>query len=175
LRKYYMIGHSMGGYVALSFAERNPNKLKGLCLMNSTYKADDNARKALRSRANKMVQTNFENMVKMSFSNLFSESSKTLYKLKFKAALNEALKTPVQGYIACQEGMRIRSNKFKILLSLGCKKLIIIGEKDPVIDKENLLIETKGTTIKTVIFSEGHMSHIENEAEFLHSIMHFIE
>ena len=115
LRKYYMIGHSMGGYVALSFAERNPNKLKGLCLMNSTYKADDNARKALRSRANKMVQTNFENMVKMSFSNLFSESSKTLYKLKFKAALNEALKTPVQGYIACQEGMRIRSNKFKIL------------------------------------------------------------
>ena len=25
LRKYYMIGHSMGGYVALSFAEKNPN------------------------------------------------------------------------------------------------------------------------------------------------------
>ena len=175
LRRYYMIGHSMGGYVALSFAEKNPNKLKGLCLMNSTYEADDVARKALRERANKMVQTNFENMVKMSFANLFSESSKTLYKLKFKAALNEALKTPIQGYIACQEGMRLRSNKHKMLLSLGCKKLIIIGEKDPVIDGEKLLNETKGTTIDTVIFSEGHMSHIENEAEFLHQIVYFIE
>lgn len=175
LRKYYMIGHSMGGYVALSFAERNPNRLKGLCLMNSTYKADDNARRALRSRANKMVQTNFENMVKMSFSNLFSKSSKKLYESKFKAALTEALKTPVQGYIACQEGMRLRTSKKDLFLSLDCNKLIILGEKDSNIDSEELITEIQDTTINMVIFSEGHMSHIENEGDFLHSIMHFIE
>jgi len=175
LPKYYMIGHSMGGYVALSFAETNQNKLKGLCLMNSTYEADDDERKALRKRANKMVQSNFENMVKMSFANLFSEISKKLYKLKFEAALSEALKTPIQGYIACQEGMRLRSDKLKMFMSLECKKLIIIGKKDPVIDGGKLLNEIKGTTIDTVVFSEGHMSHIENEADFLRSIMHFVE
>ena len=175
LQKYYMIGHSMGGYVALSFAEKNEGNLKGLCLMNSTYEADDAALKTLRKRANKMVQTNFENMVRMSFANLFSETSKKLYKLKFESALNEALKTPIQGYIACQEGMRLRSNKHKMFLSLKCKKLIIIGEKDQVIDGEKLLNETKNTTIDTVVFGEGHMSHIENETKFLHSIMHFIE
>jgi len=175
LRKYYMLAHSMGGYVALSLAENNKDKLKGLCLMNSTYEADDNERKALRKRANKLVQFNFENMVRMSFANLFSETSKIVHSLKFETALNEALKTPIQGYIACQEGMRIRSNKYEMYLSLACKKLIIIGEKDPVIDAKKLLNETKNTTIETVIFSEGHMSHIENEAEFLQSIMHFIE
>jgi pimeloyl-ACP methyl ester carboxylesterase len=175
LRKYYMIGHSMGGYVALSFAEKNPNTLKGLCLMNSTYEADDDVRKALRKRANKMIQTNFENMVRMSFTNLFSETSQTLHKTKLKAALSEALKTPIQGYIAGQEGMLLRSDKYKMLLSLNCKKLIIIGAKDPVIDHEKLLNENKNTQIDTVVLSEGHMSHIENEAEFLHVLTHFIE
>ena len=175
LRKYFMIGHSMGGYVALSFAEKNPNTLKGLCLMNSTYEADDDARKALRKRANKMVKTNFENMVRMSFTNLFSETSQILHKTKLKAALSEALKTPIQGYIAGQEGMLLRSDKFKMFLSLGCKKLIILGEKDPIIDVKKLLNETKNTTIETVIFSEGHMSHFENEKEFLQKIVYFIE
>lgn len=175
LRKYYIIGHSMGGYVALSLAEKYANNLKGLCLMNSTYKADDDERKKLRKRANKMVQTNFDNMVRMSFANLFSETSKIKYKETFNAALQEALKTSVQGYIACQEGMRLRSDKFTLLKSLACKKLIIIGEKDPVVNGKIIQNETKNTTISTIVFSEGHMSHIENEAIFLHTIVHFIE
>ncbi|MDO6595606.1 alpha/beta hydrolase [Oceanihabitans sp. 2_MG-2023] len=175
LRRYYMIGHSMGGYVALAFAEKSPETLKGLCLMNSTYQADGNEMKQLRSRANKMVQTNFNNMVRMSFANLFSEKSKTIYKTAFDTALKEALKTPVQGYIACQEGMRLRPDRQEVFKSLNCKKLIIIGENDPVVDGEKLVEETKNTNIETAIFSEGHMSHIENHNSLLNAIMHFIE
>lgn len=175
LRRYYMIGHSMGGYVALAYAEKNPETLKGLCLMNSTYKADNDERKLLRARANKMIQTNFNNMVRMSFANLFSETSKVLYKTEFDTALKEALKTPVQGYIACQEGMRLRPDRQELFKSLNCKKTIIIGKKDPVVDVEKLIEETKGTNIKTVVLNEGHMSHIENPILLLHEIMHFIE
>jgi pimeloyl-ACP methyl ester carboxylesterase len=40
IRRCFLIGHSMGGYVALAFAEKNPNALKGLCLMNSTANED---------------------------------------------------------------------------------------------------------------------------------------
>lgn len=175
LRKYFMIGHSMGGYVALAFAEKNSTALKGLCLMNSTYEADDDERKLLRTRANKMVQSNFENMVRMSFANLFSDVSKRLHNEKFESALKEALKTPIQGYIAGQEGMKLRQDKFHFYKLLNCKKLIIIGEKDSVIDKTKLVNDTKNTNIQTIIFNEGHMSHIENELECQNAIMHFIE
>ena len=65
--------------VALAFAEKNASAIKGLCLMNSTSIADDEERKELRARANKMVQTNFKNMVRMSFTNLFGEESRTKY------------------------------------------------------------------------------------------------
>jgi len=175
LRKYYMLGHSMGGYIALAYAEKYTETLKGVCLLNSTYKADDAERKQLRVRANKMIQTNFNNMVRMSFANLFSEKSKVLYKTAFDAALKEALKTPLQGYIACQEGMRLRPDRQKLFSSLTCKKLLIAGKNDPVVDAENLVEETKNTQIKTVVLSEGHMSHIENYKMCLEEIMHFIE
>ena len=45
IRRSVMIGHSMGGYVALAFAEKNPDALKGLCLMNSTAKGDSKEKK----------------------------------------------------------------------------------------------------------------------------------
>ena len=34
LKTYKLIGHSMGGYVALTVAEKNPNAVLGLCLIN---------------------------------------------------------------------------------------------------------------------------------------------
>ena len=40
IRKAILVGHSMGGYVALAFAELYPEKMKGLVLLNSTSKED---------------------------------------------------------------------------------------------------------------------------------------
>lgn len=175
LRRVSLIGHSMGGYVALAFAEKHPKKVKGLCLMNSTSLADDEDRKALRARANKMVQNNFENMVRMSFTNLFSEHSRTAFKSELKLALKEALQTSVQGYIACQEGMRIRLNRTAVLQNHNFKKLIIIGKKDSVLNYENSLKEAQVVGASTVVFDEGHMSHIENKPELIDALKAFIK
>ena len=59
IRKCVVVGHSLGGYVALAFAEKYPQKIKGICLMNATSIEDDAERKTLRLRANKMIQKNF--------------------------------------------------------------------------------------------------------------------
>jgi len=50
-----LVGHSMGGYVALAIAEKNPDSIRGLCLMNSTYLPDNDERRILRTRANLMA------------------------------------------------------------------------------------------------------------------------
>mgnify|MGYP001819265866 CR=1 FL=1 len=175
LRRFFLLGHSMGGYVALAYSVQHAKKLKGLCLMNSTYESDDPERIALRKKANKMVQHNFENMVRVSFSNLFTKESRSLYTEKFQRALKEALKTSVRGYMACQEGMILRKDLFMHLKTLDCKKLIILGKKDSVVDAEKIISQTGKTDIKTVVFSQGHMAHIENEKIFLQTLMHFIE
>jgi pimeloyl-ACP methyl ester carboxylesterase len=44
----WMIGHSMGGYITLAFAEKFPGELKGLGLFHSTVYADDEEKKGVR-------------------------------------------------------------------------------------------------------------------------------
>ena len=174
IRKCIVIGHSLGGYVALAFAERNPQKIKGLCLLNATSNEDDQERKQLRTRANMMIQNNFTTMVRMSFTNLFSEVSRVNYADEIKNGLDEALKTSVQGYIAGQEGMKLRPNRNHVLAKNDFKKMIITGRKDPVLDIQKSIEEAEKTNSKLIIFPDGHMSHIENFAKLIIVLKNFI-
>ena len=174
IRKCIVIGHSLGGYVALAFAERNPQKIKGLCLLNATSNEDDQERKQLRTRANMMIQNNFTTMVRMSFTNLFSEVSRVNYADEIKNGLDEALKTSVQGYIAGQEGMKLRPNRNHVLAKNDFKKMMITGRKDPVLDIQKSIEEAEKTNSKLIIFPDGHMSHIENFAKLIIVLKNFI-
>ena len=174
IRKITLIGHSMGGYVSLALSEKNPEMIRGLCLLNSTATSDDNSRKKLRERANKMAQINLSNIVRMSFINLFSEKSKKVFNPEIQLALSEALQTSLHGYSACQEGMKIRPNRLTVLKNNHFKKLFILGEKDPVLPVEKGIKEAEETQSETVILSGGHMSHIENLEKLIKVLNTFI-
>jgi pimeloyl-ACP methyl ester carboxylesterase len=175
IRKCVLVGHSLGGYVALAFAEKHPKRVKGLCLMNSTSNEDTADRKLLRTRANKMVHKNFSNLVRMSFTNLFSEESRIVFKDQMKNALSEAMQTPIQGYIAGQEGMKLRPNRNHVLAENSFKKLIIMGKKDAVLDYKTSLEEVEKTNSKHVVLPQGHMSHIENLEKLILILKDFLK
>ncbi|MEN3323389.1 alpha/beta hydrolase [Mariniflexile soesokkakense] len=175
INKPTLIGHSMGGYVALAFAEQNPNNLKGLCLMNSTAFPDTEEKKQNRDRAILAVKQNHKTFVRIAINNLFRPKNRIIFADKIKEVINSALETPLQGIVAALEGMKIRKNRTHILQLSNFKKMMIISKKDPVLDYETLINQTKNNTIKVVEFPDGHMSHIENESDFLINIMHFIE
>lgn len=175
IRKCILVGHSLGGYIALAFAEKYPQKVKGLCLMNATSNEDTLERKALRLRANKMIANNFRNMVRMSFTNLFGPKSKTIFKEEVGLAVFEALQTSMQGYIAAQEGMQLRANRNHVLTDNSFKKLLIIGKNDPVLDFETSLDEAEKTNSAIVVFQNGHMPHIENKLELSNALKEFMK
>ena len=175
IRKCILVGHSLGGYIALAFAEKHPQKVKGLCLMNATSNEDTSERKALRLRANKMITSNFRNMVRMSFANLFGPKSKTIFKKEIELAISKALQTPMQGYIAAQEGMQLRANRNHVLTDNSFKKLLIIGKKDPVLDFETSLDEAEKTDSAIVVFENGHMPHIENKLALNDALKEFMK
>jgi pimeloyl-ACP methyl ester carboxylesterase len=175
IRKYILVGHSLGGYISLAIAKINPSKIKGLCLLNSTSNEDSKDRKKLRIRANKMVQNNFEMMVELSVSNLFHQENLLKFKQEIEVVKKNALQTSVQGYIAANEGMKNRPNLNHFLKDSNFKKLIIIGKKDPVLDFETSLEEAKNTNSEFVIFPDGHMSHVENKTELIAALKTFVE
>ena len=175
IRKYILVGHSLGGYISLAISKMNPTKIKGLCLLNSTSEKDSEERIKIRIRANKMVQNNFENMVKMSISNLFNQANLLIYKEEIEAIKKVALQTSLQGYIAANEGMSLRLNTNAVLTDNNFKKLIIVGEKDLVLDLETSKKEAVKTNSELVVFSNGHMSHIENKDELIITLKNFLK
>lgn len=170
-----LIGHSMGGYVCLAFAENYPEIVKGVCLMNSTINEDSLERKKNRDRAIMAVKNNYKAFVRIAIVNLFRPKNRKIFSEKIKHIKEEALKTPVQGIIAALEGMKIRKDREQFFKKVNFKKLMIISKKDPVLDFESLIKQTNKTNINVAIFPDGHMSHVENKDLFLHNIVCFIE
>lgn len=173
LRKYHLIGHSLGGYIALAFTELYLNNIKGICLMNSTAKSDSKERKLNRERAITMVKSNKTSFIKMAIPNLFTSKSKGVYSKEIELIKQEALKTSTQGVIASLEGMKNRKDRTEILKNDDLKKMLIIGKEDPLLNQKELHQQVKNTNTTVIEFSNGHMSHIENREELIAIILNF--
>ena len=174
IRKAVFIGHSMGGYVALAFAELYLNRVKGLVLLNSTALEDSVERKINRDRAIKAVKQNYINFVRISIANLFSENNRDRLENEIENVKLEALKTPLQGIVASLEGMKIRKDRQFILKETDFPKLLILGEKDGVLLYKDNASQIEATNTELISFPDGHMSHIENKVELEKVIASFL-
>lgn len=163
--KATILGHSMGGYVGLAFAELFPDKIKKLVLLNSTSKEDSAEKKLNRTRAIKAVKQNYVGFVSLAIANLFSENNRIRLANEIEKVKEEALKTPLQGIVASLEGMKIRKDREWLLRENRFPVLLILGKKDPVLNYEDSLAQIEDTTAELVSFEDGHMSHIENKEE----------
>lgn len=175
IKKAILIGHSMGGYVALAFAELYSERIKGLVLMNSTSLADNDEKKHNRDRAIQAVKKNYVNFVKISITNLFSEENQVKLTDEIEKVKIEALKTPLQGIIAAQEGMKIRKDREVLLHFASYPKMLILGKKDSVLNYEDAIVQIEKTNVQLVTFPDGHMSHIENRNALLTVLLDFIK
>jgi pimeloyl-ACP methyl ester carboxylesterase len=175
IRKAIFVGHSMGGYVALAFAELFPMIVKGLVLMNSTSKADSEERKANRNRAIKTVKKDYTAFVRLSIANLFSVENRKKMIDEIEKVKLEALKTPLQGVVASLEGMKIREDFEVSFRSATYPKLLILGKKDPVLIYEIGVKQMENSDIILVTLADGHMSHIENREELKTVLLDFFK
>lgn len=174
IRKAIFVGHSMGGYVALAFAELDPEKMKGLVLLNSTSLEDSAERKNNRDRAILAVKKDYETFVRLSIANLFNPSNRERLQEDIEKIKIQALQTPLQGIVASLEGMKIRKERTFIFQDLSCPKLLILGQKDPVLNYEENRTQIKNTDVQLITFPDGHMSHIENREALQNVLLHFL-
>jgi len=164
LKRYAIIGHSMGGYVALAFADLFPDNIKGLCLFHSSAYADTEEKKKDRTRAIKVVKGNHRVYSKELIKNLFAKKNLKYLKEELAFATKIALKTGKRGIVAALEGMKDRPNRDLILKLVDYPVMMIIGEHDNVLPPEQLLKQSETIQHKHLLYLEhdGHMGFLES-------------
>lgn len=164
IHKCTLIGHSMGGYIALAFAEKYPGMLEGFGLFHSTAYADDEAKKHQRNQMIELLKNHgAETFIKNTAGNLFGERYKELYPEKIKEHINYFGKLPADALIAGIVAMRNRPDRTHVLHSMSFPVLFIIGMQDKLIPFESLisLSEFPKQSYPFILAEAGHLGMVE--------------
>jgi pimeloyl-ACP methyl ester carboxylesterase len=175
LRRYLVLGHSMGGYVALAFAELFSENVKGLVLFHSTALADTREKKRDREKAIEFVKKYPLEFTQEATKKLFAPLNIDLFRDKVEHAQSISKETSQQGIIAALEGMKVRKNKEFVLKNAAYPVLFIAGKLDTTIPFERikpLFSLAKNTYIQT-LDSSAHMGFFEAETETLRATKKF--
>ncbi|MFO8128986.1 MAG: alpha/beta hydrolase [Bacteroidales bacterium] len=175
VKKCVMVGHSLGGYVALSFAEKYAGKLKGLVLFHSHALADTPEGKMNRDRLINIVESGHTDFIKEFIPGLFAPENREKFAKKIGKLRSAASKTPVEGITAALEGMKRRTDKRDVLENAGFPVLFIAGKKDSRIPLDLLLdqVVKPGHAEMLLLANVGHMGFIESRKHTLKAIKGF--
>lgn len=156
---YSVVGHSMGGYIALELAKTNLNVEK-VCLMNSSFWADSEKKKNDRDRVIGVVKENKTRFLKEAIPGLFVDA--TQHPEFVKALIDEASNMTAEAIIYSTAAMRDRNSAEEVCMRLGDHLKMIQGEKDKSIPLEDMLEKTQGKSVNLTILPDvAHMSHVE--------------
>jgi len=171
-----LVGHSMGGYVALAFAGLFPLKTDGLVLFHSSAQADSEAKLKDRERAITLVRKNAEAFVRGSVPMLFAEANRKRLGAEIEALTERAAKFPARGIVANIRGMMARPDRTHVLREAAFPVLIIQGSLDTVIPTETVLAQAAlSPNIRLeVLEGIGHMGYLEAPEECLRLIVSFL-
>lgn len=176
VEKCVIAGHSMGGYVALAFAQKYPDKLAGLSLVHTTAQADDAERRQKRDQ----VITFLKEQGAVPFATAFIPgpfapgyaNEDELKKLKHWAA-----DCTTQGLIAAVNAMKNREDLTHILPTIGVPVQWIIGKLDPVFPYATSIHQAtlSATSMIHLLSGCGHMAMIEKPEETAEAFTQFMD
>lgn len=172
-----MIGHSLGGYVTLAFAEKYEDKLKGIGLFHSTVFADSPEKRKNRNKTAEFVEKHGSAVFAESFvPSLFYEPNLEKFKDTVTWLKTIAASTPAEGIIAATKAMRDRKGRTEVLKNIKVPVLFIIGEEDKAVplDASLEMASFPSKSVKHILADTGHMGMFEKKEETLKIVEDFL-
>jgi pimeloyl-ACP methyl ester carboxylesterase len=164
LAEAVVVGHSMGGYVTLALAEKDPAFVRAFGLFHSTAYPDNEEKKAARRKNIAFIQKHgtFE-FLKQSVPTLFSD--------KFREENPDAVNSLIGQYrnfdpaalAAYYEAMMLRPDRTHVLKQFSKPILFIIGKHDNAVPfKDSLeLCHLPSLSYIHILNNSGHMGMME--------------
>jgi pimeloyl-ACP methyl ester carboxylesterase len=159
-------GHSMGGYVALAFAEKYPNMVDKLFLINSHPFEDTMTVLLNRNREAELIAEGRKEMLLRNFvSNSFSKPNSHKLKEEIAFATAMSLRQDEKGMLADIAGMMVRTDTTKVLKKGKFYSDIILGADDTKISIENFKSFLEHKVNIHIIENCGHIGVLEKPEE----------
>lgn len=129
-----IIGHSMGGYIALAFAEKYPTLVKALGLFHSSSAADTEEKKESRRKAIQFIKQNgSKKFLQQTTGNLLSPDSKQKTPGIVQELVDQYSNFNPNSLVHYYEAMIQRPDRSEVLRKIAKPVLIIAGEHDQAI------------------------------------------
>jgi pimeloyl-ACP methyl ester carboxylesterase len=168
-----IIGHSMGGYVALKMVEQRPERFRGLVLFHSTALADSAEKKESRTKVLKFIEDNGVEAFTSNFiAPLYADPSNPSIP-EVRGITIQASADAVAGYTIA---MRDREDTTRVLRDFKNPVLFLAGDKDGGIPVTTIEEQSRiGEHIRSQILKDtGHMGMFERPEETLTTVKTFI-
>ncbi|WP_375445919.1 alpha/beta fold hydrolase [uncultured Fibrella sp.] len=175
-----LIGHSMGGYIALAAAEKYPDRVKGIVLVNSTAFADpdtDQQRQKREEAKQKLETEGGHAFVEKAIPAMFSEQHRQSLADTIQQLVDAHKNLPEAAMLAGLQAIRTRPDRSDFLKNADLPVLIIAGREDKAIpfERSEELKQKLPSAEFVVLEQSGHLGMIEEPEQLVLAIKPFLE
>jgi pimeloyl-ACP methyl ester carboxylesterase len=148
-----LVGASMGGYCALAFARREPERVRGTLLLGARPDADSDERRAGRAKTIDVIRTDgadalWRDMVPKLYADQANADERLLYR-------------DPDGLVNAVEAIRDRADSTDVARSLGDRLRFVVGDHDPFVSAAEL----RGFDVRE-LHGAGHLANLEQPEAF---------
>ena len=157
-----IIGHSMGGYVALEFAHLYPARTARFGLFHSQAAAETEQGKTNRNRIIDLLKQNKKTFISQFIPDLFAPENVEKFQSEIAQLVEVAQAMSIESIIAAQLGMRDRSCRLDTLQAAQAPVIFIQGKHDKRCPDEMIFSQIQHCNRAEVLYLNcGHMGFLE--------------
>lgn len=172
--KFTIVGHSMGGYIALEMARQFPDRIDKVILLHSTALPDTAEKQVNRDRTAEFIAKFGASVFIKSFvTNLFAAEFVLKNKSLMERLMTQYQDLSAEGLIAATRAMRDRADFTAFLRETAIPFLFIHGDADPLIPTESILA-IKAHHKCVILPGVGHQGVYEAPQACYNAIQSFI-
>lgn len=177
VKKFTLIGHSMGGYITMAFAKKyaQENLFNGIGLFHSTVFADSDEKKVNRNRAIEVVKNDRTAFISELIPGLFIKENQSRFIDEINVLKKIAQQCTQESLIASLSAMRDRSDTSDFAKETQVPFLFIVGKKDNSVpfDKNFPMLSLPKKSFALLLDEVAHMGFIEAREETLFAVRNF--
>ncbi len=178
IEKATIVGHSMGGYVALETLRRHAERMEGIVLLSSTPNTDSPEKLLDRDREIAMVEGGHKDLLATTAAkNGFASDNLKRMQEEIIFLEEQVLVTEPEGVVALLRGMKEREDSNELLQKSSVPQLFILGKKDSYIplDKAEAMVAAHPQAKVVWLENSGHLGYFEEPEACAEAIRAFMQ